>query len=164
MRKPVFITALFSALLVAALGRSQAAPNFSGDWKMNIVKSDFGRYPAIPELLTRTIRQNGVVLEYSTRQKGTGPEHKAVDVTTELKYTTDGKVCANKVNGSDAKGTAKFQGGNLVIESTREIQDLRIASKEVWTLSEDGKVLTINNHVSIPQQGDFDIKLVLDKQ
>jgi FlaG/FlaF family flagellin (archaellin) len=73
-------------------------------------------------------------------------------------------VCANKVNGSDAKGTAKWQGDSLVIDSTRQIQDVQITSKEVWTLSEGGKVLTINNHVSIPQQGDFDIKLVLEKQ
>lgn len=158
MRRSVFIPALFSALLAAAPGRSQAVPNFSGDWKMDIVKSDFGRFPA-PDLLTRSIHQNGVSLEYSTRQKGASG-----DVSTELKYTTDGKVCANKVNGSDAKGTARWQGESLVIESTREVKDVHIASKEVWTLSNGGKVLIINNHVSIPQQGDFDLKLVLNKQ
>lgn len=157
MRRPVIFAALFSALLGAALGRAQA-PNFSGDWKMNIAKSDFGAFPA-PDLLTRAIHQNGLALEYSTRQKGASG-----DVTTELKYTTDGKVCMNKVNGSDAKGTAKWQGENLTIESSLQIQDVQITSKEVWALSENGKVLTISNHVSIPKQGDFDLKLVLEKQ
>ena len=158
MRRPVIVSALVSALLVAAAIWAQAAPNFSGDWKMNIAKSDFGRFPA-PDLLTRTVRQSGVALEYSTRQKGASG-----DVTTELKYTTDGKMCFNKVNGSDAKGTARWQGESLDIESSRDIQGTQITSKEVWTLSDGGKVLTINTHVSIPQQGDFDIKLVLEKQ
>jgi hypothetical protein len=158
MRRPVIVTALFSALLVAAVGRAQAAPNFSGDWKMNIARSDFGGFPA-PDLLTRAIRHNGVTLEYSTRQKGASG-----DVTTELKYTTDGKICANKVNGSDSTGTARWRGDTLLIDSTRQIQDVQISSKEVWTLSEGGKVLSITNHVSIPKQGDFDLKLVLEKQ
>src|SRR5271170_6669855 len=78
MRRSTIVTTLFSALLVGSAGHAQAAPNFSGDWKMNIAKSDFGGIPA-PELLTRVIRQNGINLEYSTRQKGASG-----DVTTEL--------------------------------------------------------------------------------
>ena len=32
------------------------------------------------------------------------------EVTTELKYTTDGKASVNKVAGGEAKGTAQWQG------------------------------------------------------
>lgn len=147
---------MLSVLTVAAL--AQAAPNFSGEWKMNIAKSDFGAFPA-PELLTRSIKHTDPALQYSTHQKGASG-----DVTTEIKYTTDGKPCVNKINGADARGTAKWQGGTLIIESERDFQGVQIKSKETWTLAEGGKSLTINNHVSIPGQGEYDLKLVLDKQ
>jgi hypothetical protein len=143
---------------IAIIGLAQAAPNFTGEWKMNIAKSDFGPIPP-PEVLTRSIRHKDPVLEYSSRQKGAQGE-----ITTEIKYTTDGKPAVNKMNGAEAKGTAKWQGDNLVIESTREVQGIQLSSKEIWSLSGDGKTLTVNSHISIPQQGEFDLKLVLEKQ
>jgi len=144
--------------LVALAGLAQAATNFSGEWKMNPAKSDFGPVPA-PQMFTRTIKHNDPVLEYSTHQKGAQG-----DVTTEVKYTTDGKPATNKINGTDSKGTAKWQGAALLIESTREIQGMQIESKEIWTLTDDKKTLTVNSHLTIPGQGEFDLKLVLEKQ
>lgn len=158
MRKLASVGALFGLLLLAGIQQAKAAPNFSGDWKMNIAKSDFGPVPA-PEVLTRSIKHNDPALEIATHQKGARGE-----VNTELKYTTDGKPCVNKVQGGDATGTAKWSGDNLVIESAREFQGTPITSKETWTLSDGGKTLTILNHISVPQQGEFDIKYVLDKQ
>lgn len=125
---------------------------------MDIAKSDFGRFPA-PTQFTRTIHQNSASLLIDTLQKG-----KQGEVRSELKYTTDGKECVNHLQGGDAKGTAKFEGENLVIESSRDFQGTEIRSKEIWTLSDGGKVLTIQNHVVIAQQGEADTKLVLNKQ
>jgi hypothetical protein len=34
---------------------------------------------------------------------------------------------------------------------------------ETWSLSEDGKVLTVKTDISTPQ-GDFSLKFVMDKQ
>src|SRR5947209_5704607 len=132
---------LLSLAALAAL--AAAAPNFSGDWKMNVAKSDFGPVPA-PDTFTRTIRHKDPALEYSTHQKGAQG-----DVTTEVKYTTDGKPAVNKINGSDSTGTAKWQGEALLIESTREIQGMQIQSKEIWTLSDDKKTITVNSHLTI---------------
>lgn len=146
-------TLLAVALAVAA----QAAPNFTGEWKMNIAKSDFGPVPA-PSELTRSIQHKDPNLSIKTHQKGAQG-----DITTELKYTTDGKPCMNKVNGSDSAGTAKFEGDNLVIESTRDFQGMQLRTKETWSLSDGGKTLTIQNHIQVPQ-GEFDAKLVLEKQ
>ncbi|MBZ5603254.1 MAG: hypothetical protein LAO79_13210 [Acidobacteriia bacterium] len=145
---------VFAAAITAI---AQAAPNFSGDWKMNIAKSDFGPVPA-PEELTRAIQHKDLNLAIKTHQKGAQG-----DISTELKYTTDGKPCMNKVNGSDSAGTAKFEGDNLVIESTREYQGMQLHTKETWSLSDGGKTLTILNHLAVPQ-GEFDLKLVLEKQ
>lgn len=152
-------TALFVTSLFAVLAAAQAAPNLSGEWKMNIAKSDFPAPIPMPEVFTRTITHHDPSLEYKTYQKGA-----LGDVNTEIKYTTDGKPCVNKVQDSDAKGTAHWQGNNLIIESTRELQGMEITSKETWTLSDGGKTLTINSHITVPQQGEFDLKLVLEKQ
>jgi hypothetical protein len=157
MQNHILTTALVATSLFSGLSLA-AAPNLSGQWKMNVVKSDFGPTPA-PEILTRTIKHNDPVLEYTTYNKGRQGE-----VTSSIKYTTDGKPCTNKIQGSDSKGTAKWQGDNLVIESTREFQGMQISFKEIWTLSDGGKTLTINSHFSIPQQGEYDLRLVLDKQ
>jgi hypothetical protein len=151
-------TAVF---LLAPMLSVQAAnvPNFSGDWKMNASKSDFGAMPA-PDLVTRTVKHADPSLAITTHQKGARGES-----TTELQYTTDGKPAVNKVQGRDAKGTARWEGESLVIESWLEIQQgVEIKQKEVWTLSDGGKTLTIRNHISIPQQGELDTKLVLEKQ
>jgi hypothetical protein len=151
-------TAALAASLFAVLACAQAAPNLSGEWKMNIAKSDFGPIP-MPEVFTRTITHKDPSLEYKTHQKGAQG-----DVNTEIKYTTDGKPCVNTVQDSEAKGTAKWQGESLIIESTRELQGMQITSKETWTLSDGGKTLTIGSHITVPQQGEFDLKLVLEKQ
>jgi hypothetical protein len=143
---------------IATAALAAAAPNFSGEWKMNPAKSEFGPVPA-PEVLTRSIKHADPSLQYSTHQKGAQG-----DVTTEVKYTTDGKPVTNKINGTDSIGTAKWQGDNLVIQSTREIQGMQIESKETWSLDADKKTLTISNHLTIPGQGEFDMKLVLEKQ
>lgn len=153
MRKPFLI-----AFSVALFLSGQTRPNFSGEWKMDIAKSDFGRIPG-PQALSRTVDQTDSSLHIQTDSKGSQGE-----VRSELKYTTDGKECVNHLQGGDAKGTAKFQDANLIIESTRDYQGTEIRSKETWTLSDGGKTLTIQNHVTIAQQGEFDTKLVLNKQ
>ncbi len=50
-----------------------------------------------------------------------------------------------------------------MIESSREFQGATLKQKEIWTLSADGKMLTVDSHVSIPN-GEFDVKQVFDKQ
>jgi hypothetical protein len=159
MRNPLPILVVVAAPLFLTAIQAQAAPNFSGEWKMNNAKSDFGpTAQTAPELLTRSIKHNDPVIEISTHQKGAQGE-----ATTQLKYTTDGKECVNKLPQGDAKGTAKWQGVNLVIESTRVAQGTEIKARETWTLSEGGKILTILNHVTLPQ-GELDLKYVFDKQ
>jgi len=151
---------LISFLLCLATAAAGNLPDFSGEWKMNSAKSDFGGSGMpMPDLLTRSIKHEDPLLEYTTHQKGARGE-----VTSQLKYTTDGKPASNKLQGREAKGTARWEGDTLVIESWLEVQGMEIKGREVWALSTDGKTLTIRNHTTIPQQGEFDTKLVLEKQ
>jgi hypothetical protein len=135
-----------------------AAPNLSGDWKLAVAKSQYGPMPA-PMAVTRKIKMDGNSLSMSTYTKSAQREG-----TTELNYTLDGKVATNKVSTGEAKGTAKWEGNNLVIESSQSVQGIEIKSREVWSVSGDGKTLTIVTHLSIPQQGDYDVKQVFEKQ
>jgi hypothetical protein len=131
---------------------SAAAPNLSGSWMLNLAKSQYGQFPA-PEVMTRTIRHQDPALSMSTFQKGAQGE-----VTSELKYTTDGKPVVNGEN----KGTARWDRDKLVIETSRDYQGVKLTQREEWTLSADGKTLTIATHVKLPN-AEFDVKQVFEK-
>lgn len=151
---------LLSALLTVGFlsnGAANAAPNLTGEWKLNTAKSAYGPFPA-PQMMIRKVKHSEPSLSMSTYQKGAQGE-----LNSELSYTTDGKLCVNKVRGGEAKGTAKWEGGKLVIESSQEVQGAALKSRETWSLSGDGKTLTIDGHLTLPQ-GEFDVKQVFDKQ
>src|SRR5439155_18269750 len=77
------IAASTFALLIAASQAEAAPPNLSGEWKINLAKSDYGPIPA-PEVMTRKITHADPSLAYQTYQKGAQGE-----ITTDVKYTTD---------------------------------------------------------------------------
>jgi hypothetical protein len=129
-----------------------AAPNLSGTWVLNAVKSQYGQFPA-PEVMTRRIQHKDPALSMSTYQKGAQGE-----VTTELKYSTDGKLVVNGEN----KGSAHWEKNTLVIETSRDYQGTKLTQREEWTLSADGKTLTVATHVKLPN-GEFDVKQVFEK-
>jgi hypothetical protein len=134
-----------------------AAPDFSGDWKLNLSKSQYGVFPA-PISMIRKITYDGLKLSMSSTQRSTQGE-----VSSNLSYTTDGKESVNKVQGGESKGAAQWIGDKLMIESSREFQGAVLKQKEIWTLSSDGRTLTIDAHVTIPN-GEFDVKQVFEKQ
>jgi len=155
--KTLTIRVLPLAFLLGAVNQMCAQPNFSGEWKMNSQRSNFSPLPQ-PDRLVRKIVQRGSNLKIRTTQYGQGRE-----IVTDLAYTTDGAECKNVIRGQEFNGTARFDGDTLVVESRREVQGMQIAQTESWTLSPDGKRLTILNHVETPQAS-FDITIVLDKQ
>jgi hypothetical protein len=153
MKNCFTVVAVFAMTFLAA--GAQAATNFSGEWKLNLAKSDWGPIQQFaPEFMTRTIKHADPSLNISTHQKGAAGE-----VTSEVNYTTDGKPAENK----GSKGAAKFDGDKLVIDSVRDAQGTEIKSHEVMSLSADGKTLTSTNHLATPQ-GEFDITNVFEKQ
>jgi hypothetical protein len=145
------------AILFGAINQVLANPNFSGEWKMNPGKSNFAPLPQ-PDKLARKISQHDSSLKIATTQFGQGRE-----IVTELSYTTDGSPCRNVIRGQEFRGTARWDGDALVIESKRAEQGMEIVQRERWTLSTDGQTLTIADHVQTPQGG-FDISIVLEKQ
>lgn len=139
------------ALLLVAMPLI-AEPNFTGSWMLNLSRSQYGQFPA-PEVMLRSVIYSPGAISMSTYQKGSQGE-----VTTELKYSTDGKLTVN----GDSSGTARWQGDVLVIESSRESQGTKLTQRDQWSLSPDGKTLTVSIHVKLPN-GDFDVKQVFEK-
>lgn len=155
MRFPRILPSL--AILAVAALPALAKPNFSGDWKMNPSKSDFGPMPA-PSSMTEKIAHEDPNLTVAVKQATDQGDFEA-----NLKYTTDGKECSNEVRGNPVKSTAKWDGDTLLIDSKAKFGDNDMTINDKWNLSEDGKTLTVSRHIVSPM-GEGDIKMVLEKQ
>jgi hypothetical protein len=153
-------SARFLLLGLAALlagSTAQAKPNFSGEWKLNVSKSEFGPMPP-PASRTDKITHADPNLKVSTTQAS-----QAGEGTFDFKYTTDGAETTNEIRGTPAKCTAKWEGDDLVITTKASFNGNDITLADKWSLSEDGKTLTINRHIKSPQ-GELDQKLAMEKQ
>jgi len=83
--------------------------------------------------------------------------------SNDVEYQIDGKEKTVETPMGPMQVTPVWKGDNLEITVKREIQGNQIKSVETWSLSEDGKVLTVKTDISTPQ-GDFSLKFVMDKQ
>ena len=145
-----------AALLLLLAAAAHAAPNFSGDWTLNAAQSDFGPFPA-PTKFVRHIEHTDPDLKYTTIQSGPAGE-----VTTELSYRIDGKERTQDVRGGQSTGSARWDGDVLEIHSVRG-GSVKIETTERWTLSEDGKTLTITAAIQM-LSGSTPLRLVLERQ
>ena len=155
------VARLFSlTFLTLALGliQAQAKSDFSGTWKLNTGKSDFGPIPA-PDSLTETITHQDPSLKLNVATKG-GMQG---DMTYDVSYTTDGKECVNKVGDNELKSTLNWDGNALAVDTKGTFSGNDITLKDRWALSDDGKTLTITRHVT-SAMGEADMKEVFEKQ
>jgi hypothetical protein len=148
---------IFALLALASLP-ALAKPNFTGDWKLNTSKSDFGAVPG-PDSMTNKIDHAEPKFSSTSKQSSQMGE---VEIKTSC--TTDGKECTNEgFQGSPTKSVMNWDGDALLVESKGHFGDIDFTSKQKWTLSEDSKVLTIAQSIST-SMGDFTQTLVFEKQ
>jgi hypothetical protein len=134
-----------------------AKPNFSGDWKLNVSKSSFGQMPA-PSSMTNKITHEDPKLTRHVKQSG-----ERGDMEFDSNYTTDGKECSNDMFGNPVKSTLKWEGDTLRIAAKGKFGDNDFSIEDKWTLSDDGKTLTIVRLFK-SSMGEGEQKLVLEKQ
>ena len=151
--KTVVVLAALAGICLAA-----DKPNFSGDWKLNVSKSDFGAIPA-PATYNRKVTHAEPSITIDDTQTGTaaGDQH---DTRT---YTTDGKEISYQTNGAEVKSAATWDGDALQINSKASVQGMDMLFKDKLTLDDGGKTMKEAVHIASPQ-GEFDITLVFDKQ
>ena len=160
MKRAMF-AATAALLLLTSAAWAQGTPNFSGTWKLDVAKSDFGPAPP-PESIVMVIDHKEPNIKAATTQKS-----QMGDTSNETIVTTDGKENVNKLRAmgaeQDVKSTTRWNGNKLLTARTIEVQGMAINMSDTWELSDDGKVLTIGRELKTPQ-GDFATKTVLNKQ
>jgi len=160
------ITALlFVVVACASVSLAADHPNFTGTWKLNVPKSDPGNFG--PTSRTDVIAQDGSKLTdkvTSTGQTGDTsymavltPDGTKVTVPPDSPQATIGMLTIEDV-------TASWDGATLVVVTDANIRgQFELTNKDVYSLSADGKTMTILGHAST-QMGDLDTTLVFDKQ
>src|SRR5439155_20500723 len=142
------LAALVSLCLTSAITAADK-PDFSGEWNLNIVKSDSGGRKPTPIGSVLKIDHKDPVLKV-TRTIATD---KGV-LTTDVVYSTDGKETTNKLTaalgpegrrdlppGREMKNTTRWEDAALVIETPVSLSGANFSIKWKWSLSEDGKTL-----------------------
>jgi hypothetical protein len=144
-------------LLAAALSIAAAAdtkPDFSGEWKLEPSKSDFGAMPT-PDQVVQKIAHKDPALEFESTQVDGGSERKLA-----MTYRTDGTPTKGKVGENEVVSTASWDGNVLAIESKLQIPNRTLTFKERWTMAEDRKSFTIVRVVST-DLGDLTFKMLM---
>ncbi len=131
-------------------------PNFSGTWKLDVSKSDFGMIPPDTSR-TDVIEHNDPVMKVSVSRDGAQGK---VDYTINL--TTDGKEAVNHAGDFEFKSIVNWEASSLVENMKFKYEDNDVTARDVWQLSDDGKTLTHSAHYVSPM-GEMDTKLVFAK-
>src|SRR5262249_47404421 len=118
----------FAVALVAVTARADK-PDFSGDWSLNVDKSNLGPMPP-PTSMTRKVEHKDPNLSLTQITVG-GPQG---DQTVNMKMTTDGKEVTNEMMGTQAKTTATWEGNALVINWKVEFGGTEIKLTQKWSL------------------------------
>jgi hypothetical protein len=125
------------ALCTAEAAIAADKPDFTGEWTLNIAKSDFADKPEPVSSVLKIDHKDPSLklIRFIVTDDG--------EITTETLYSTDGKEIPNKgPDGRDRKTVAKWDGSTLVIETPSKVNGLEFTIKWKWTLLEDGKTLS----------------------
>lgn len=165
--RPLWLLALmtFAVLMTAGMIPAEAfaaKPDFSGTWKLNEAKSEFGegRFRASATMEVKQDKMNLNVVRVRTGRDGQ-------ERRRESSYSLDGKETTSSTERRTTTSTAKWSedGKSLMIHSkssfTRDGDTFEFTSDETWTLGDKGKTLTIQSK-SNSSRGEFSYKAVYD--
>lgn len=155
MRKRALTMAALAACCALA-ATAQSHPDFSGYWRTNPQKSDFG--PMRANNLMWTIEHQDPQLKYIIKYSSdTG------DKTVETHYLTDGRETVSKPGAVEIRSVARWEGSELAIESRFDSPEGKVTVQERWSLSEDRNTLTMDRTMSGPNMN-YKQKLVYDRE
>ncbi len=165
---------MFAAFSIAAF--AQAKPiDFSGTWTLDVAKSQLTERMRI-EGMTMTVVQTGKDLKVTTETKRPAPPADAAqggpngpgggrgmrnfgggDGT--VVYSLEGKETVVEIDGPNGKMPIKYKAsidaGKANLSSSRSFNgpmgDITVTTKDAWTLSSDGKTLTVVREQSTPR-------------
>src|SRR5215469_759506 len=148
--------AIYLMVFLAMAGAAQSRPDFSGTWKQNMEKS-----PTKSSWLKSYVNKiefQDANLKVTTTTVGDRGER-----TYDRTYVIGKEQNSQDREGDQFTTNVKWEGNTLVFETVEKERDAVLTSKEVWTLSDNGKTLIKNIHRSGPR-GDSDQTYVLERQ
>ena len=155
IRKLLSIAFVLALPLITAV--AQQKPDFSGTWKLNVAKSEFGALPG-PKSRVDVITHKDPSLSVNVTQEGADGR-----LQYTANYTTDGKEAVNQIGPREVKSTLKWAGSNLLMTSKLVYNDVDVTGELTWALSADGKTRTVSIHYA-SAMGETDQKLIFEKQ
>jgi hypothetical protein len=166
MRKmfvPVFMVLMFTAVTVSA----QSSPDYNGTWVLDTQKTKLdGRIRIESMTLKIRDRVTEVTRETVTNRggRGGGPSARGMGGGLGIRdgvetFSMDGREKSIVEEGPRGPMRVRVRGkrekdGRIVISTSRNLNvqmgEVEISTKETWSLSSDGKTLTVKAELSSP--------------
>lgn len=172
MKKVLFLSVFVCLLAVSAFAQNK---NFSGSWTLDVGKSKLDERMRI-ESMTMTVAQTDKDIKVETATKrlpppadagggmgggmGRGGGMRGMGGDSSFTYTLDGKETSvnqeTPMGAMSVKLKAEMEkDGKLKLSSSRTFNtpngEMTMTTKETWTLSEDGKTLTVKRDSESPR-------------
>ncbi len=137
-----------------------AHPDFSGTWVLDTTKSQSPMpLPGTMQIVVAQAANSMKIDRTASTPNG--------DMSTSTNWTLDGQTSKNTVTqmgmSIDMNTIANWDGAALVAKTTADVGGQTLEQTDRWSLSADGKELTINTDVSAGGQ-QMSAKLVLNKK
>ena len=159
---PVLFAVVSFGLLSGSLF---AQPNFSGSWAFNESKSTLGDGPSM-SATSMTVKQEAGLISIDLVR----PSFDGGEATSTEKYTLDGKESVNEgMMGSSIKTVTTWSDNKKELNFAKTIafdmngETMEIKINEGWSLSDDGKTLTVKSAMK-SDMGETNLVLVYDKK
>jgi hypothetical protein len=143
----------------AAAPRAAMRPNFTGTWVLDTTRSEFGKIPGgRPLARTDVIEHRDPWLRQTLFLENMGGRD-----TTHYRYTTDSARVVNHVDKQEIEAHVWWERNDLRLESKTKLLIFEMWLRERWSLSRDGRTLTMSRRVKYPM-GEGEQKLVFSRR
>jgi hypothetical protein len=158
-RKAGLVVCCCLLVVLAPAAQTKPTPNFSGYWKLDAEKSDFGG-ASVPESAGYVIRHIGAKLAF---------DYTHGSKTTRVEITTDGQERMTDSNDDAELWTRAFWEGPVLVFEARQrprpAHDVpAIKWTSHWKLSPDGQTFTIERQITAPQGQQLNQLLVFNRE
>lgn len=168
MKKNLFLMAIISLLAALSISAQEKATDFSGNWELDVSKSkleerDRARLMIIESMMMNVAQtEKDIKIETTVERAEFGGRKRVpfmVAGNGALVYTLDGKE--SKITRDSEMGAipvtlkAKIEDGKMQLTSVRtmntQMGEMTITVKEIWSLSDEGKTLTVMREMQTPR-------------
>jgi hypothetical protein len=132
------LTLLFLVALTCSGQQKTSKPDFSGSWIIAGPSEDSQGGGTDTPFMRVEHKEPQLKVTFSVHSKSSQR-----DVWS---LTTDGTGNSNRINGKETKSRTFWQGNNLVTEWETKGNGQPVHHRQTWTLSKDGKRLTLAMH------------------